>query len=120
MRHVTGGEGTCEGESRETLRDGCGLCEGRGGEGRAEECVVMWFQGFSFFVGGSEVPALRLQLEAHAHFVSAGVEVLPVDQGWEGDLHACGDTEQLKVSQTVTQVNQLMDKPAAYTSQFLS
>lgn len=66
----------------------------RGGEGRAEECVVMWFQGFSFFVGGSEVPALRLQLEAHAHFVSAGVEVLPVDQGWEGDLHACGDTEQ--------------------------
>lgn len=32
--------------------------------------------------------SLRLQLEAHAHFVSAGVEVLPVNQSREGDLDA--------------------------------
>lgn len=35
----------------------------------------------------------RLQLKAHAHFVSASVEVLAVDQGREGDLDTCKDAE---------------------------
>ena len=38
--------------------------------------------------------ALGLQLEAHADLVSARVEVLPVDQRREGDLHACGDVRK--------------------------
>lgn len=44
---------------------------GEGGRG-AEECVALCFSLFS---------SLCLQLEAHPDFVSAGVEVLPVDQG---------------------------------------
>lgn len=52
----------------------------RGGEGRGV-CGHVVRGLFFFFAGRSDVPALCLQLEAHAHFVSAGVEVLPVDQG---------------------------------------
>lgn len=61
----------CEGESREKLHDGAGgLCV------RGEVGGVMWFWAFfPLFV----LP-LCLQLEAHPDFVSAGVEVLPVDQ----------------------------------------
>lgn len=37
--------------------------------------------------GGKGRGHLCFQLEAHADFVSAGVEVLPVDEGREGHLH---------------------------------
>lgn len=66
------------GEPREKLHDGGELCVGRG---RAEECVVTLFRGLFFRFGGSEFSTLRLELEAHADFVSTGVEVLPIDQG---------------------------------------
>lgn len=51
---------------------------GRGGRGVRGDVVSGAF--FCRF-GGFEFSTLRLELEAHAHFVSAGVEVLAVDQG---------------------------------------
>ena len=55
-----------------------GVCVKGGGGGVCGDVVRGLF--FSLLVGLSS-PPLRLQLEAHAHFVSAGVEVLAVDQG---------------------------------------
>lgn len=74
-----------EGNREEKLDDG-------GGRGSVnvclwgrEECVVMGSGLFPSLV--DLVLPLCLQLKAHADFVSAGVEVLPIDQGWESDLH---------------------------------
>lgn len=69
-------------ESRETLHDEC-VCEGWGGG----EQRTVWCGWGLFFL--SLFSPLCFQLEAHPDFVSAGVEVLPVDQGGEGHLHTC-------------------------------
>lgn len=34
--------------------------------------------------------SLHLQLEAHAHLMSSGVEVLSVDQSGQSEFHTCG------------------------------
>lgn len=51
---------------------------GVGGQRSVWSCVVVFF--FSL-VGGFEFSSLCLQLEAHADFVSTGIEVFPVDEG---------------------------------------
>lgn len=87
---------------------------GRGG-GRAGECAVMCLEDFIFFfffclpnlLDGSRFPSSRLQFETHADFVSAGVKVLAVDQGREGDLHACGRTETELVLSVQCQMSSL-------------
>ena len=67
----------------------------------------------------SDWSSLRLQLEAHADFVSAGVEVLPVDQSREGDLYACAHTANARSEEsTALQANLSLLRPKrAYTGQ---
>lgn len=70
-------------------------CEGgvEGGQGSVRSCVLRTLFLLPNLLDGSRFPSSRLQFETHADFVSAGVKVLAVDQGREGDLHACGRTE---------------------------
>lgn len=68
-----GGEGVWRGGVQ--LHQSGGLCVGW----RARSLWSCVWR--AFFVVTLELSHLRLQLKAHADFVSTGIEVLPVDQG---------------------------------------
>lgn len=117
MRHVTGGEGTCEGESRETLRDGCGLCEGRGGRRSVWSCGS---RAFLSLLAGPRSPPYASSSKPMPTLCPPALKFFPSIRAERVTFTPAGTPNSQRVSQTVTRVNQLMDKPAAYTSQLLS
>ena len=114
--YSTGGLGGCSGVSGLRPKNVC-ICVDMCVAGKMCLCVAEWTivvlsrLGCVFFScvcfppslsswSSSHWSLLRLQLEAHAHFVSAAVHVLPVDQTWESELHSCrGErSEHVKLS----------------------
>lgn len=52
-------------------------------------CVLGWGGGGTEV--GARLPPLRLELQAEADLVAAGVDVLPVEESGQRQLDPCGD-----------------------------
>lgn len=71
------------------------------GDKKGATCVCRrWFcqlPGVSLLsvIDGALLLSLNLQLEAHAHLVSSGVEVFGIDKSRQSEFHTCG-TERVQ------------------------